>query len=437
VEPAVFPPEPKFPADHLYTLDDLVRLSIHRNASLDVARYEAEAVQGLVDQVKALWLPMLRYDFAATAFDNDFSYRVRALHLATINVPITSSYNLTSSFTLSEILYTGGKRTSGLKQAKMYAAIKKLEVLRLQDAVAFDVATYYHLVCLTSDIDAVLEDTLRRMRVFRQVADGLTERGSLRANRLDGLEADLVVSQIEQLQIAVRAGRQQAYGAMKQAVGLNPGEPLLLKQPSLVPAVTPTELARAWVAVAKGFAERPENQQVSLFTKIRAEQVAFAKAAFAPNIIFLGNQVSISGHPYSILDAVDGLIASFIIDIPIYDPARRGKLREALGLEQASLAFQNQVEQLITLEIDVTAVEAQKALATALRAARAEQVAIEHTDTTRQAYSRELVPSSSVVIAIGLEALMKISRLSALFNYHNTRAKLKRVTADREAQYGY
>jgi len=60
--PVQFPPAPQYPPDHRYTLDELLELSIHRNASLDVARYEAEAVEGLVDRVKALWLPALRWD---------------------------------------------------------------------------------------------------------------------------------------------------------------------------------------------------------------------------------------------------------------------------------------------------------------------------------------------------------------------------------------
>jgi len=47
----------------------------------------------------------------------------------------------------------------------MYAAIKKLEVLLKQDQVAYDVANFYYLVCLANEIDVILEDTIRRMRV--------------------------------------------------------------------------------------------------------------------------------------------------------------------------------------------------------------------------------------------------------------------------------
>ncbi|HUN82097.1 MAG TPA: TolC family protein [Phycisphaerae bacterium] len=433
----VVQPVHHFPADHKFTLDELVDLSIERNASLDVSRYEAEAAQGLVDQVKALWLPMLRYDFAATAFDNDMNYRVRAFHLATINVPITGSYNLLNSVALAQIVSTGGKRTSGLKQAKMYAAIKKLDVLRQRDAVAQDVATYYQLVCLTNDIDAVIDDALRRIRILRQVSGGLNQRGSLRSSSLDTLEADFVIAEVEQIQIAIRAGRQQAYSALKQSVGLDPGEPMLLRQTSLPPAATPAELVRASLEIAKGFMARPENKEVNLFTKIRAEQVKFAKAAWAPNIIFLGNFVNNYNDSPTITNAIDGLLASFLIDVPIYDETRRGKLREALGLEQASLAFQRQVEQLITLEIDVTAIDAQKALASVFRAEWAAQAAAEHCKATRQAYSKELVPAANVVIAIGLDALAKVGRLGTLFNYHNAKTHLKRVTVDRESRYGY
>ncbi len=432
-----FPAAPIYPPEHRYSLDDLIALSIHRNAGLDVARYEAEAVQGLVDQVKALWLPQFRFDFAALAYDNDLSYEARAFGLATINVPITGTYNFVNSLAFSQILYTGGKRTSGLKQAKMYAEIKRLDVLRIQDAVAFDVANYYHLVCLTNDIDVVLEDAVRRLRVFRHVADNLTRRGSLRSSNLDRLQADYFISQLDQFRVLVQAGRQQAYEALKHFVGLGREESMPLRQVSLPPAMTASEMISAYENVVEGFSKRPEARQLDLFTEIRKEQVKFAKAAWNPNVLILGSYVDTQGSNNSIFGAIDGLIASLVVDLPIYDAGRLGKLREALGFEQASLAFQRQFEELITLEIKVTAIDAQKALANEMKAARARAAGMEHYDATRQAYSRELVPASAVATAIGLDMLAKIQHLQTLYAYHDSRARLKRVTVDREVQYGY
>lgn len=403
-----FPPAPQFPADHPYTLDELIQLSIHRNAGLDVARYEAEAAQGLVDQVKALWLPAVRYDFAFTTYNDDLNYKMRAFHLVTLNVPLTGSYNIINSLNLSQIVTTGGKRTSGLRQAKMYAALKKLDVLRQQDAVAQDVTTYYQLVCLTSEVDAVLDDTVRRIRIFRQVAENLNERGSLRASNLDSLQADYFALQLDQFRLALQTGRHQAYTALKQTVGVGRDEPLLLKSVELPPAVTKQELVSAYASMVKGFLGRPETHEVDLFAKLRAEQVNFAKAQYMPNVAFTFEAINTQGARYAILNALDGLIAGFIVDVPIYDPARRGKLREALGLEQAALAFQRQVEELITLEVEVTAVECQRALATVFQAERGERIAAAHYDATRQAYSRELVPASAVVTAIAFDMLAKI-----------------------------
>jgi len=431
------PPATVYPADHRYALDDLIELSIHRNASLDVARYEAEAAQGLVDQVKALWLPQLRFDFSALAYNNDLNYEAHPFNLATLNVPITGPYNFVSSLAFGQIISTGGKRTSGLKQAKMYAEIKRLDVFRQQDAVAFDVANFYHLVCLTSDVDAVLEDAVRRLRVFRQVSDNLTQRGSLRSSNLDRLQADYFISQLEQFRLFAQAGRQQAYEALKTFVGVARDDPLPLKLASLPPALTASELISAYETVVEGFPERPEAKQLDLFAGIRAEQVTFAKAAWHPNVVVLGTMVGTHGPGNTILGAIDGLVASLIVDIPIYDAGQLGKLREALGLEQASLAFQRQFEELITLEIEVTAIDAQKALATELKAARARAAAAEHYDATRQAYSRELIPASAVVTAVALDMLAKVQHLQSLYAYHDARARLKRVTADREAQYGY
>jgi outer membrane protein TolC len=431
------PPAPQYPADHLYTLDELVQLSVYRNAGLDAARYEAEALQGLVDQVKSLWLPSLRYDLAATAYDNDLSYRARAYNLATINVPITGAYNITNNLALAQIVATGGKRTSGLKQVKMLAALARLDVLRQQDLVAFEVATLYHLVCLTNDMDDVLEDTLRRMRVYRQVANNITARGSLRSNKLSNMEADLAITELEQLQITVQGSRQKAYAALKQVVGLDTNEPMLLASASLPPAITPEELVSAAKSVAAGFVQRPETREVDLFAKIFAEQVRFAKAAWAPNIAFVLNGIYVSGNHNTILGALQGLIAGVVVDLPLYQPARRGQLREALNLEQASLATQHEVEQLITLDIQAAAICAQEALALWLHSSHALQVADEHFESARDAYSRELITAPTLVVALAVDAVAKIGQLSATFNYHNARANLRRALAERDTPYGY
>lgn len=431
------PPAPDFPPDHPYTLDDLVAVSIHRNASIDVARYEAQAAQGLVDQVKALWLPIVRFDFAAIGYHNDVSYEARAFDIASINVPITGAYNILNSLNVAQIISTGGKRLSGLKQATMFAAIKRLDALRQQDSVAFDVATYYHLTCLTNDIDAVIDDTLRRLRVLRQVSAELNRRGSLRGNLPDTLLAEFLVLQLEQLRIGIQAGRQQAFSALRQAAGIARDEPLRLKRASLPPALTPAESLSVYASIARAFLVRPETQQVNLFTKIRQEQVTFAKAAWSPNVLFAGSALSVAGNHHTIANALQGLVASFVVDLPVYDPSRRGKLREALGLEQASLAFQRQVEELITLQVEVAAVDCQRAMAALLKAENAQRSAAEHFDATRHAYSRELVHASDVVTALALDMIARIQHRTALFAFHDCKARLKRVTADREATYGY
>lgn len=432
------PPGPQYAADHTFSLDELVELSIYRNASLDVGRYEAAAAAGLVDEVKALWLPALRYDFAATAYDNDLNYAMRGYHsIIKLDVPLTGAFNITNGMTFTQIVATSGKRISGLKQAKMYAELKRLDVLRLQDALACDVATYFQLVCLTNDIDGVLDDTLRRVRVLGQVARGLNQQGTLRGTNLEAIQSDLFISMLEELQIAIRAGRQQAYAALKQAVGLNPADPLLLASASLPELVTPAERWSVMQAVAAGFLARPETREVDLFARIRAEQVTFAKAAYGPNIVAGGSYLNVAGNHHTIASAIDGLIAGVLIDLPIYDPSRMARLRQALAMERAAAAFQKQVEQLITLEINVTALDAHKALAMVAAAERAQAQADEHFEATRQAYSRELVPASNLVIALGIDAVAKVNTLTSVFNYHNARARLRRVTADREMKYGY
>ncbi len=156
-----------------------------------------------------------------------------------------------------------------------------------------------------------------------------------------------------------------------------------------------------------------------------------------PNIAMIGTYNDTQGNKSSVLGAIQGLFTSLILDIPIYDPARRGKLREALGLEKASQAFQRQVEELITLQVEVTAIDVQKAIATLIKAVQARQTAGEYYQAARQGYSRELVPASDVVTAIALDMIARLQHLRSLYAFHNAKARLRRVAADREVKYGH
>jgi outer membrane protein TolC len=432
-----FPPVPSYPVDHQYNLDELIDLSIHKNPALDAARYTAAASEGLVDAVKSLYLPTLRYDFLAAGYNNDIAYHIRALGLVKVDIPLTSAYNINNTAAVGQILATFGKRTSVLKQAKDLAAIQKLEILTVQDCVAFQVAECYFLVALTNDIDNVLDDTVRRMRVFHRVARGLNELGSLRASSMDTMEATLLLTQIDQLRVLTQAGRQQAYEGLRVAIGVPHDQPLALASASLPPPVSTVEILGNAATLAEGFCRRPELRQLDLLADLFHQQVQFAKALYAPSIGFVGAYTVTGGNSNSILSAIQGLIGTVVLDWPIYSPGRAALLREVLAMEQASLALQREIEQVLALEMETTRVSAQKSLAMVLHATQARQIAAEHYNAALQAYSRELVPANQVIIALTLNMAAKLEYLAALHGYHSSRACLKRVLGDRDVKYDF
>ncbi len=415
-QPAVreFPPAPIYPADHQYNLDELIDLSVYKNPALDAARYTAAASEGLVDAVKSLYLPSLRYDFLAAGYNNDIAYHIRALGLVKVDIPLTSAYNINNTASVGQILATFGKRTSVLKQAKDLAAIQKLEIVTVQDCVAFQVAEFYFLVALTNDIDNVLDDTVRRMRVFHRVAEGLNERGSLRASNMDTMEATLLLTQIDQLRVLTKASRQQAYEALRVAIGASHDQPLVLASASLPPPVSTLEILGNAATLTEGFHRRPELRQLDLLVDLFHQQVQFAKALYTPSVGFVGAYTITGGNSNSILSAVQGLIGTVVLDWSIYSPGRAALLRETLAMEQASLALQREIEQVLTLEMQATRINTQKSLATVLHATQAKQTAAEHYNAALQAYSRELVPANQIIIALTLNMAAKIEYLAAL-----------------------
>lgn len=434
---ARFPPPPTWPDDHEHSLDDLVELSIHHNAGLDAARYVAESTQGLIDQVKALWLPMFRYDFAAVGYSNDINYKARILDLISVNVPLTGAYNLNSTASAWQILTTSGKRSSLLGQARRVGLLQKIQVLQLQDAVAFDVANLYYLVCLAHETDNVLDAAIDRAAMLEQVLGARRRQGSLQVSTLDLLQAEMLVRQLRRQQIAARAARQQSYLALRTFVGVPPDRPLYLRSVQLPPLADRREVLSAAGTLARAFLARPEVYQAQLVVRILQEQVRFAKAGWGPNVGFLGAGTYTAGNHGAVLNALDGIAGKIVIDLPVYDPAARGRLRQMLGLEHASTALQRQVEEQIQLDIETARLEAEKTLAIVVQAAAARDAAIDRARLAHQAYAHHVLRADDVLQAIRTETDSRIDCLQALYAHHATRARLKRVLADRQVRYGH
>ena len=281
----------------------------------------------------------------------------------------------------------------------------------------------------------MLEDTLRRVRVFREVSWNLNQRGSLKATLLNTQEADFLIRQIEELRIVAQATRYQTYQAMRTFIGVPREQVLQLETISLPPVLSDQVLLSRSATIARGFLRRPEIRQVDLLADLFREQVTFVKRGYLPNVAFLGTATDTVGNTNSILNAVKGVIGAVVVDVPIYDPAQKGRLRTALGLERASKAIQQQVEDLITLEMDVTRTDVQKTLAMVLKTVQTREVAGEHYRASRQASSRDLALASDVIIAMSLDMFARLEYLQALFSYHCAQARFKRVTADLETMY--
>ena len=222
-----------------------------------------------------------------------------------------------------------------------------------------------------------------------------------------------MVSQLEQLRVATQAGRYAAYETLKKFVGFDRDQNLLLRDAHLPPPLNASKAVNVTASIVRGFLCRAETREIDLVRKIAEEQVVFTKLLYAPNVALLGSYVDTQGNHHPILNAVDGLVVSLALDVPVYDPGNLARLRTALAVEQGAIALQHELEQLLQLETDVTTMELQRAVATLVKAAHSQDIARKHYYATRQAWSRDLVPALSLITAIGLDALARVEYRTA------------------------
>ena len=184
-------------------------------------------------------------------------------------------------------LYTGGKITSIINQAKLNKLLASNTIIRTHNEVVFDVKKYFYGYALTSQLVEISKNTLDKMQYISQLTKDLYEHGeSLNVKKTDYLSSRVTVSLIESIVAKLEANKILVESALINALGLPWDSKLNITfdKNNIVPLDYSLD-----TLVKNAYENNNDISKMDIILKISEEQIKEKKADFYPSLAFLAD----------------------------------------------------------------------------------------------------------------------------------------------------
>ncbi|MES9815290.1 MAG: TolC family protein [Candidatus Thiodiazotropha sp.] len=283
-----------------YTLDEAVATALEKNRLKVISQKSVAIAEAQYQQARSTYWPTLSlnanfirrdetaiFEFPAQRFD------VAPGMLPPVEVPAldvdllgrdTSHYSLEMTYPL----YTGGKRSSLIEQARLGVDIATKEVHRTNLQIVQDVKRYYYAALYTRQLAALAEDITISFEVLRDITQAFYDGASESVNKLDLLQSKLAHTLAEATYEELAAKHQAALAALSFTMGLEWQEQIQLGTQEYPDAANSLELDRL-IGQAEKF--NPQIEQLALAVEAYEAKVDEARSDHYPTIGLMASVV--------------------------------------------------------------------------------------------------------------------------------------------------
>ncbi|MCU7843038.1 MAG: TolC family protein [Candidatus Thiodiazotropha sp. (ex Monitilora ramsayi)] len=256
-----------------YDLQQAIAVALENNRLRTISQQSLEIAEEQYQQARSAYWPNLSLNASFQRRDESVNFEYPAQRfdlmpgmLPPVNIPPqeidilgrdTSLYSLEMTYPL----YTGGKRSSLIEQARLGVDIATHEVRRTNLQVVQDVKRYFYAAHYTQQLRDLAEEITISFEVLRDITQAFFEGGSNSVNKLDLLQSQLAYSLAAATHAEVASKHESALAALAFAMGLGWQEKIHLKDSDYTLSL-PSDALDTLVDQALQF--NPQVQQLSL-----------------------------------------------------------------------------------------------------------------------------------------------------------------------------
>lgn len=437
-------------SDHALSLAEAIRLALRQHALIQSADADVEVATARVARARSGFMPRLSLTAGSVLFEEAQSYRIppggMSIDLssdpvfgALLKQPISNPKELSIGVTnqwlnfglvsLTQPLFTGGMILSYHRMARHGRDAARSGRDRKVNEVVHTVIRRYHDAVLASQLLAIGERALTRVRTVHGITARVHDAGSPKVNRLDFLKSKLAAGTVAGVVERLREGRRLALEGLRFAIGLEPGQRV---RPARLELVEPKLGEGCEAAVERALRSRPEVAQLESGVKALRAGVGAAWSRHLPDLAFTAGYLiddkSIrftDGHTF-----YAALVARFTLFEGLHTRAEVAEARAKL----ASLEHRRRyLASGISAQVRKACIERDRASA-ALKLARESLAdAEEYLALAERSYQADLIGFDEVLKAQLAEALARGQALKLRYDLANAVADWSRDVGDLSA----
>lgn len=206
---------------------------------------------------------------------------------ANINTVARGRDTVRGELQLNYPLYTGGKVSAIIEQARLNKDLQKQSIIRDRAQVIYDVKKYFYGYILTNELHSLVDSIYENMKFSRDLTKDFLENGTdLKINKADYLNIKLLTSMIQSTLSKIELNREMLRGAIANSVGIKYDNVLKIEydeQKILKQDKKLQELVQSAAAL------NPDMNSMNIALKIKDEQIKEANSGHHPMINLFGN----------------------------------------------------------------------------------------------------------------------------------------------------
>lgn len=316
-------------------------------------------------------------------------------------------------------LFTGGKISSVIEQAKLNKLLSVNKVTRTQEDVVYDIKKYFYGYVLTNELHKIANNSLKRMEFISTLTKQFYEGGlNLNIKKTDYLSVQITVTLIESIVAKLEQNRQLVKSALINTMGLSWDSeitPIYTDKDILPPNYALSEL------IKEAYKSNTDIRTMDIALKIKNEQIKEAQAGHYPTVALMGEvSHTYNSYEYGYLseDQADQWSVGFAVDIPLFDGFRTTNLVKEKKIDKKKMyLLQDMLKEGIALQIKNELTKASIGFKQIQTLKKSKKLATENRKLNLKGYQIGAIEPEDVVQSQYIEAYVKADYLKYVHDY--------------------
>ncbi len=407
------------------TLERSVELALAQNPHHLATEERVDGAYSKLREAASGFLPSLDaqglHTLSEKVFELEFPSFIPGEPPQKVRVDFTRDYQFSMSLTLP--LFTGGRLTSGFKQAKYSLESSREAVRQSEQTTVFSTKGAFFGYLLAKQFVSVAEDAVRVADKSLQNVKEMYEVGM--ASKMDLLRSEVRLTNMQPVLIEAKNSLRIAELNLKTLLGLELSQPIEIEGELKYEPYEP----HLEECITDALVHRPEVKQLDFQQKMAEETLKIARAGYFPTLAvsgaynFWADRLNFQKNTWSSFYSVN-----LVVNIPLFHgfqtSAQIGQAKAMIReIELNQKALRNAVE----FEVRQAVLKLEEAKESLISQGKNIEQAKESLRITQLNFSEGLATTLDVISAEAASSQAQVNYSQALFNYVMAKADLDRA----------